>query len=164
MDEIGRGTSTFDGLSLAWAVAHHMADSVNAFTLFATHYFELTALADELAGCANLHLDATEHGDELYSCTGSRKGRRTRVTGCRSRDSPACRRRSFAARGNTWANSNNSRRNTAGPHRRNRSSCSRRADPATPEEELRDALDDLDPDDMTPKEALQALYELKRRL
>jgi DNA mismatch repair protein MutS len=48
MDEIGRGTSTFDGLSLAWAAAHYMGETANAFTLFATHYFELTALADEL--------------------------------------------------------------------------------------------------------------------
>ena len=49
MDEIGRGTSTFDGLSLAWAAAHHMGEKVQAFTLFATHYFELTALAQELS-------------------------------------------------------------------------------------------------------------------
>ncbi len=63
MDEIGRGTSTFDGLSLAWAVARHIAEHARAFTLFATHYFELTALATELDGCANVHLDATEHGD-----------------------------------------------------------------------------------------------------
>jgi DNA mismatch repair protein MutS len=65
MDEIGRGTSTFDGLSLAWAVARHLATSVRAFTLFATHYFEITALAAEVDGCANAHLDATEHGEAL---------------------------------------------------------------------------------------------------
>jgi DNA mismatch repair protein MutS len=65
MDEIGRGTSTFDGLSLAWAVAHHIATQIRAFTLFATHYFELTALAAEVGDCANVHLDATEHGDSL---------------------------------------------------------------------------------------------------
>ena len=66
MDEIGRGTSTYDGLSLAWACAHaHRPQHVRAFTLFATHYFELTALAAELEGCANVHLDATEHGDKL---------------------------------------------------------------------------------------------------
>ncbi len=65
MDEIGRGTSTFDGLSLAWAVARHLATRVRAFTLFATHYFEITALAGEVEGCANAHLDATEHGESL---------------------------------------------------------------------------------------------------
>lgn len=65
MDEIGRGTSTFDGLSLAYAVARHMAERLHAFTLFATHYFELTSLAQEIDNCANVHLDATEHGDSL---------------------------------------------------------------------------------------------------
>jgi DNA mismatch repair protein MutS len=65
MDEIGRGTSTFDGLSLAWATARHIAREVGAFTLFATHYFELTSLEREIDTCANVHLDATEHGDRL---------------------------------------------------------------------------------------------------
>jgi DNA mismatch repair protein MutS len=65
MDEVGRGTSTFDGLSLAWAAARHIAQRIGAFTLFATHYFELTSLPEELPGCRNVHLDATEHGREL---------------------------------------------------------------------------------------------------
>jgi DNA mismatch repair protein MutS len=65
MDEIGRGTSTYDGLSLAYACASHIAKSLRAFTLFATHYFELTELADEIPSVANVHLDATEHGDGI---------------------------------------------------------------------------------------------------
>jgi DNA mismatch repair protein MutS len=65
MDEVGRGTSTFDGLSLAWAAARHIARDVQAFCLFATHYFELTALPEELSASGNVHLDATEHGREL---------------------------------------------------------------------------------------------------
>ncbi|MCK5898212.1 MAG: DNA mismatch repair protein MutS, partial [Methylococcales bacterium] len=65
MDEIGRGTSTFDGLSLAWAAAEHLAKTTQAFTLFATHYFELTRLADDHKTIYNLHLDAKEHGDKI---------------------------------------------------------------------------------------------------
>ncbi|PPD33349.1 MAG: DNA mismatch repair protein MutS, partial [Methylomonas sp.] len=65
MDEIGRGTSTFDGLSLAWACADFLAKETKAFTLFATHYFELTTLADEQKTIHNVHLDAMEHGDRI---------------------------------------------------------------------------------------------------
>ena len=65
MDEVGRGTSTFDGLSLAWAAAVALATRVRAFTLFATHYFELTHLPEHYPGMANVHLDATEHEDHV---------------------------------------------------------------------------------------------------
>ncbi len=65
MDEVGRGTSTFDGLSLAWACAEHLARQIKAFTLFATHYFELTSLANEHDNIRNVHLDAMEHGEHI---------------------------------------------------------------------------------------------------
>ncbi len=65
MDEIGRGTSTYDGLSLAWACAHELANEVRALTLFATHYFELTRLAEKLPTCSNVHLDASEHDEHI---------------------------------------------------------------------------------------------------
>jgi DNA mismatch repair protein MutS len=65
MDEVGRGTSTFDGLSLAWACAAFIANKIRAFTLFATHYFELTSLASEAPGVVNVHVEAVEHGDTL---------------------------------------------------------------------------------------------------
>lgn len=65
MDEIGRGTSTYDGLSLAWACAQTLAETIKAFTLFSTHYFELTQLADECPTMQNVHLDAKEHQDTL---------------------------------------------------------------------------------------------------
>jgi len=61
IDEIGRGTSTFDGLALAWAIAHRLAEKNRCLALFATHYFELTALPAEIEGCANVHFDAVEH-------------------------------------------------------------------------------------------------------
>ncbi|EAR63067.1 DNA mismatch repair protein MutS [Neptuniibacter caesariensis] len=65
MDEVGRGTSTFDGLSLAWACAENLARETNAFTLFATHYFELTSLPDQAANVFNVHLTAVEHNDHI---------------------------------------------------------------------------------------------------
>ncbi len=65
MDEIGRGTSTFDGLSLAWASAVYLASQLKAYTLFATHYFELTALPEDYPQAHNIHLDATEHNDHI---------------------------------------------------------------------------------------------------
>ncbi len=65
IDEIGRGTSTFDGLALAWACAAHLAGTARAFTLFATHYFELTRLPEAQPGIVNVHLDAVEHGDTI---------------------------------------------------------------------------------------------------
>lgn len=81
MDEIGRGTSTFDGLSLAWAVASHLAREVQAFTLFATHYFELTSLGDDIHGVSNVHLDATEHNDEIVFLHSIQEGPASRSYG-----------------------------------------------------------------------------------
>ena len=65
MDEVGRGTSTYDGLSLAWSAAAYIAQELKAMTLFATHYFELTRLPERFPQVSNVHLDATEHGDDL---------------------------------------------------------------------------------------------------
>ena len=65
MDEVGRGTSTFDGLSLAWSSATHLAQKLNSYSLFATHYFEMTQLADDYENCINVHLSATEHEDKI---------------------------------------------------------------------------------------------------
>jgi DNA mismatch repair protein MutS len=81
MDEIGRGTSTFDGLSLAWAIARYIATRLSSFTLFATHYFELTTLAQEVEGCANVHLDATEHGDSIIFLHAVKEGPANRSYG-----------------------------------------------------------------------------------
>jgi len=65
MDEVGRGTSTFDGLALAWAIARHLIETSRSFTLFATHYFELTQLPEQLPSAANVHLSAVEHKDSI---------------------------------------------------------------------------------------------------
>ncbi len=163
MDEIGRGTSTFDGLSLAWAAAHHIGEQVRAFTLFATHYFELTALATELPACANVHLDATEHGDRLVFLHAVKDGPASRSYGLQVAQLagvPAAviqRARRFLQQ----------LENESAGHRE------LRGDARTPQQELalgpppepdaiHELLDALDPDTLSPKQALDALYALKR--
>jgi DNA mismatch repair protein MutS len=74
MDEVGRGTSTFDGLALAWAIARHLIEVNRSLTLFATHYFELTRLASDFATVANVHLDAVEHRDRIVFLYAVREG------------------------------------------------------------------------------------------
>ncbi|MFM7066030.1 MAG: MutS-related protein, partial [Gammaproteobacteria bacterium] len=81
MDEVGRGTSTYDGLALAHACALHLAKRTRAFTQFATHYFELTRLPQEAEGVVNVHLDATEHGERLVFLHAVREGPASRSYG-----------------------------------------------------------------------------------
>jgi DNA mismatch repair protein MutS len=81
MDEIGRGTSTYDGLSLAWACAVDLASRIQAYTLFATHYFELTALPETYEGIVNVHLDAVEHGDRVVFLHAVKEGAADRSYG-----------------------------------------------------------------------------------
>ncbi len=166
MDEIGRGTSTYDGLSLAWACARHIGREVGAFTLFATHYFELTALADELPACANVHLDATEHGDTLVFLHAVKEGPANQSYGLQ------------VARlaGVPKMVIQDARRYLAELEQRDHS-----ARPGTPQQQLdlapppdpdrdpgRDALlaqlAAADPDAMSPRAALELLFDLKERL
>jgi len=161
MDEIGRGTSTFDGLSLAWAAAHHIAEKVRAFTLFATHYFELTALAGELPACANVHLDATEHGDRLVFLHAVKDGPASQSYGLQV----------AALAGVPHAVINRARRylqrlETESAAHRNARTPQRELDLVAPDAEpdaLREALAAIDPDTLTPKQALDALYALKKK-
>ncbi|MEE4164268.1 MAG: DNA mismatch repair protein MutS [Woeseiaceae bacterium] len=163
MDEIGRGTSTFDGLSLAWAAAHHMAVEARAYTLFATHYFELTALAGELRSAANVHLDATEHKGELVFLHAVRDGPANQSYGLQV----------AALAGVPKAVIQRARRvlrsleaQQAAAHDTPQGQLALDAPPedtgaeATPAP-LLEALEALDPDSLSPREALAALYELK---
>lgn len=81
IDEIGRGTSTYDGLSLAWACAEWLAKKTKSLTLFATHYFELTSLPNKLKGVANVHLDAREHNDSIVFMHSVQEGAASRSYG-----------------------------------------------------------------------------------
>ncbi len=161
MDEIGRGTSTFDGLSLAWAVAHHMAEKQRAFTLFATHYFELTALAAELPECSNVHLDATEHKGRLVFLHAVKPGPANQSYGLQvaalAGVPPAVIRR---ARDYLAVLESMRTVCDTGPQGQLPLAAPRTERP----DRLREALQDMDPDDLTPREALDLLYRLKRTL
>ena len=158
MDEIGRGTSTFDGLSLAWAAAHYMGETAAAFTLFATHYFELTALAQEIPACENVHLDATEHGGELVFLHAVKPGPANQSYGLQvaalagvPRDVIQRARRYLATLESMQAEQ---RENP-------QAQLPLEANIGPAGGALKEAIDDLDPDSMTPREALAALYNLK---
>jgi len=166
MDEIGRGTSTFDGLSLAWAVAHQIGEKIGAFTLFATHYFELTGLADELDACANVHLDATEHDDELIFMHTVRDGPANQSFGlqvARLAGVPATVIRRARQYLTTLERQSAQQRAALSPQQELALQAPGE-DEAPADDALREALETLDPDDLTPKQALAALYDLKKRL
>jgi DNA mismatch repair protein MutS len=161
MDEIGRGTSTFDGLSLAWACAEHLARETRAYTLFATHYFELTALAEECDGVGNVHLDAVEHGDKVVFLHAVQEGPASQSYGLQV----------AALAGVPRTVIDNARRKLERLERQARSAQQRSA-PVTqldlflapePHPVVR-RLETLDVDGLSPREALNLLFELKRSL
>ena len=168
MDEVGRGTSTFDGLSLAWACAHHIGEQLGAFTLFATHYFELTELANQLSTAVNVHLDATEYKNRLVFMHTVKDGPANRSYGLQvaalagvpesviaaariyleALEQPALPRPATVATQTPavlqdWFEL---------------------TPPASGKDALRTAIQQLDPDNMTPRQALAALYRLRQKL
>ena len=157
MDEIGRGTSTFDGLSLAWAAAHFMGERVRAFTLFATHYFELTALAAEIPDCKNVHLDATEHKHQLVFLHSVKAGPASRSYGLQ-----------VAALAGVPPNVIRRAKSYMATLEAQQSADSPQGMLALdvaeepPPHPLLDALDEIDPDEMSPRDALDHLYALKK--
>jgi DNA mismatch repair protein MutS len=158
MDEIGRGTSTFDGLSLAWAAAHHMGEKAQAFTLFATHYFELTALAQELPACSNVHLDATEHEGQLVFLHSVKPGPANQSYGLQVASLAGVPKDVINRARGYLRSLENQQAQPQGPQAGFDFS---EPEPAA-DNELKDAVDALDPDSMTPREALDKLYELKK--
>ena len=160
MDEIGRGTSTFDGLSLAWAAAHHMGEKARAFTLFATHYFELTALAQELPACSNVHLDATEHKGQLVFLHAVKPGPANQSYGLQVASLAGVPRDVISrARAYLRALENQQSRSKDGLLQ---GQLDFSEPPSAADDAVREALDTLDPDTMSPREALDRLYELKK--
>jgi DNA mismatch repair protein MutS len=160
MDEVGRGTSTFDGLALAWAIARHLVERNTSLSLFATHYFEMTRLALEYKEVANVHLDAVEHKDAVVFLHAVEEGPASRSYGLQVAALAGVPRGvirqakkylqlledSSLARGNQ--DDLFSRKTEAEP------------EPAL--DPLREAMLKVNPDELTPREALEILYRLKR--
>jgi DNA mismatch repair protein MutS len=166
MDEVGRGTSTFDGLALAWAIARHLIDITRSFTLFATHYFELTQLADAHPTASNVHLSAIEHKDRIVFLHAVQSGPASQSYGLQVAQlagvpQPVIR----AARRHLALLEAQSVQST--PQFDLFAANAAVVPPddiAAPElaDPLRDALDQIDPDALTPRDALEQLYLLKQ--
>nr|WP_062705895.1 DNA mismatch repair protein MutS [Grimontia marina] len=165
MDEIGRGTSTYDGLSLAWASAEWLAEKLKAMTLFATHYFELTELSGQVPGLVNVHLDAVEHGDEIAFMHAVQEGAASKsyglaVAGLAGVPKTVIQRaktklRQLEASGHEVV---------TGEQATPTSSAAAQLSLLPELSEVEKALADVDPDNLTPRQALDALYRLKALL
>jgi DNA mismatch repair protein MutS len=166
MDEIGRGTSTFDGLALAFAIARHLIEKNRAWTLFATHYFELTRLALDHTECANVHLDAVEHGKSVVFLHAVEAGPASQSYGIQVAalaGIPPAVLREAKRRLVELEN----REAAAGPQPDLFLSAAASAVPPAPTfsaepHPLVEALAAIDPDALSPREALDALYVLKQ--
>ncbi|HZP68295.1 MAG TPA: DNA mismatch repair protein MutS [Rudaea sp.] len=160
MDEVGRGTSTYDGLALAKACAVELATRNRAFTLFATHYFELTDLAAEYAGIANVHLDAIEYGEGLVFMHAVKEGPANRSFGLQVGALAGLPKSVIArARGYLHALEQRHARGETAKSAESSPQLALFAPPAPSAAEA--ALRAVDPDALTPREALEALYRLK---
>jgi DNA mismatch repair protein MutS len=160
MDEVGRGTSTFDGLALAWAIARALLERNKALTLFATHYFEMTRIAQEYQEAANVHLDAVEHKDSIVFLHAVEEGPASQSYGLQVAQ----------LAGVPKAVIQRARRilqQLEDASRAGGAQADLFARPATDEPEpaadpLRDALAQVNPDELSPREALELLYRLKK--
>jgi DNA mismatch repair protein MutS len=156
VDEIGRGTSTFDGLALAYAIARHLAERVRCYTLFATHYFELTELAGAIPNVANVHLDAVEHKDRIVFLHKLEGGPADRSYGIHVAHLAGIPKEVVRA----------ARKHLAELEKQLRPAGAQddlfaAPAPQAATDALRSELATLDPDKLSPREAMEALYRLK---
>ncbi|MEM7016238.1 MAG: DNA mismatch repair protein MutS [Pseudomonadota bacterium] len=158
MDEIGRGTSTFDGLSLAWACAEYLAKKINAFTLFATHYFELTRLPETYLSMVNVHMAAVEHGDQLVFLHEVKPGPANQSYGLQVALLAGVPREVVQQARKRLKNLEKQQSDIGRPQQAELILA-----PSTEPEPhpLVKAMESVSPDEMSPREALDALYKLK---
>ena len=163
MDEIGRGTSTFDGLSIAWATALALANQVQALTFFATHYFELTALPEHHAAMANVHLDATEHEDHVVFLHQIQEGPANRSFGLQVAKLAGVPKNILESAQDKLHELESGV--TAGPPPAQAELFMASTQPASaPPSPTLEALRSLDPDSLSAKAALDRIYQLKQEL
>ncbi len=161
VDEVGRGTSTFDGLALAWAIARHLVERNKSLTLFATHYFELTRLALEYREVANVHLDAVEHKDSIVFLHAVEEGPASQsyglqVAGLAGVPKPVIR------QARKYLELLEQQSLSRGGQDDLFAGASRQVEPEPPADPLRDELAKINPDEFSPREALELLYRLKK--
>ena len=159
MDEVGRGTSTFDGLSIAWASAIALSERVKAMTFFATHYFELTELPNSFDTMVNVHLDATEHEDHVVFMHHIQEGPANRSFGLEVAKLAGVPNSVIRqARAKLEELESGSSSNVISPTQSDLFSVKSAPSPVV------DFIDDLDPDSLSPRDALEALYQAKKLL
>lgn len=174
IDEIGRGTSTYDGLSLAWACAEWLAKKTQSLTLFATHYFELTSLPNQLKGVANVHLDAREHNDTIAFMHTVQEGAASKSYGLAVAALAGVPKQVIQLAKQRLAHLEEISQQTKTAHESLQTDLFELALDETPvaqnthtqslPSEVEVALADIDPDELTPRQALDELYSLKKLL
>jgi len=157
MDEIGRGTSTFDGLALAWACADHLAQHCGALTLFATHYFELTQLPEQYSNIANVHLDAVEHGEDIIFMHSVKPGPANQSYGLQVARLAGIPAEAIALARQKLVLLEQQALQTQGDL-----FAELPAEPSPESRALLDELDSIDPDSLSPRQALELIYRLKQ--
>jgi DNA mismatch repair protein MutS len=167
LDEIGRGTSTFDGLSLAWAVAKQLIEKNKSLTLFATHYFELTRIVDDYKQAANVHLDAIEHANNIVFLHKVEEGAAQMSYGIQVAQLAGIPKSVVnEAKRKLKQLENNQIESQQSAH--NRQQPDMFATPISPTPAMQHVvlteIENLQPDDLSPKQALEALYALKKLL
>ncbi|WP_373820198.1 DNA mismatch repair protein MutS [Glaesserella sp.] len=172
VDEIGRGTSTYDGLSLAWACAEWLAKKSQSLTLFATHYFELTSLPSQLKGVANVHLDAIEHNDTIAFMHAVQEGAASKSYGLAVAALAGVPKQVIQLAkqklGQLEQISQQTTQLSDGPQQDLLFNANLQKNhenrPLVEPSKVESALQQIDPDELTPKQALEALYRLKNLL
>jgi DNA mismatch repair protein MutS len=160
MDEVGRGTSTFDGLALAWAIARQLLDRNKALTLFATHYFEMTRIALEYKEAANVHLDAVEHKDTIVFLHAVEEGPASQSYGLQVAQLAGVPKAVIQRARRILQQLEEASR--AGGAQADLFSRSAPAEPEPAADALRDVLAQVNPDELSPRDALELLYRLKK--